>query len=97
MYENLTILETTELNKIAKKVQENNELEARSIEGYTELLNLIEETAYTLTNEPNSGIIKEYLTELQEATREKIADELNHSHSLNAEFAELTGIKEKGE
>ena len=35
------------------------------------------------------------LDELEAATREKIADELNHSVSLNDEYTELTGIAPK--
>lgn len=90
--EYLTATEKSVLASIASKLQDNNELEARSIVGYNELLRLINSGRETLTDEPNSDIIISYLDVLERDTREKISDELNHSTSLNNEYVELTGI-----
>lgn len=89
---NFTEKEELYLNTLSTKIQQNNALEAQAIVGYNEQLAVIRECEKALKNEPHAVIILDYLSELKAATKEKIADELNHSSELNSEYTELTGI-----
>ena len=80
------------LYKLAECIAENNRREAEAVQGYTEQLALIararEETA-------DNAEWTAFLDKLEAETQEKIADELSHSNSLNAEYTEMTGIVPK--
>lgn len=97
MNEFLTSTEKTELNKIAVKLQSCNEVVARLIANYTELLNILTESVYKLTSEPNSDIIVSYLKDIENGTQEKIFNAFENTVSLNNEYSEITGIKDIGE
>lgn len=80
------------LYKLAACVAENNRREAEAVQGYTDQLALIGR-AKALSEDDTEGLA--FLIELEAATQEKIADELSHSRSLNAEYTEMTGIVPK--
>lgn len=79
------------LNELAKVIAENNRKEAEAVEGYTEQLKAIAKVRSLFSDTDVVGA----LDELEAETREKIADELSHSRSLNEEYTELTGIEPK--
>lgn len=79
------------INELAKVVAENNRKEAEAVEGYTEQLKAIFRAKEVFTDQ---GVLSA-LDDLEAETREKIADELSHSRSLNEEYTELTGIEPK--
>lgn len=79
------------INELAKVVAENNRKEAEAVEGYTEQLKAISRAKEVFTDQ---GVLSA-LDDLEAETREKIADELSHSRSLNEEYTELTGIEPK--
>ena len=78
------------LTRLAAAVAENNRREAEAVQGYTEQL-----SAIACAKQVFAGDAEAYaaLEALEAATQEKIADELNHSDSLNREYTELTGIR----
>ena len=78
------------IGELAKIIAENNRREAE--EGYTEQLKAIARAREAFSE---SGEAAQWLERFEETTREKIADELNHSNSLNAEYSDLTGIDPK--
>ncbi len=89
-----TIEQTGAAYELARVIAQNNRREAEAVDGYTEQLCAIARAQAAFAGVPEA---LEYLAELEAATREKIADELSHSDSLNAEFTELTGIVPKEE
>lgn len=74
------------LNEVALLLCKNTQDEAEATAGYQKQL-----AALTRAMElvPGASVL---LSKIFEATEEKIADELNHAHSLLAEYEELTGI-----
>ena len=74
------------LNELALLICANAQDEAEATAGYQKQL-----AALTRAMElvPDASVL---LLKIFEATEEKIADELNHAHSLLAEYEELTGI-----
>ena len=80
------------LTELAAIVSENAKKEAEAVQGYTKQLEVIAcaKEAFAGDEEAMNA-----LEALESATQEKIADELNHSYSLNAEYTELTGIAPK--
>ena len=80
------------LYKLAACRAENNRREAEAVQGYTEQLALIQQTKEAYADD---GGALAFLTSLEAETQEKIADELSHSNSLNAEYTEMTGIVPK--
>lgn len=80
------------LYKLAACIAENNRREAEAVQGYTEQLALIQQTKEAYADD--RGALA-FLTSLEAETQEKIADELSHSNSLNAEYTEMTGIVPK--
>ena len=74
------------LNELALLICANAQDEAAATAGYQKQLAAISRAAELM---PDAS---EFLTKLYSATEEKISDELNHSHSLLAEYQELTGI-----
>ncbi len=80
------------IGELAKIIAENNRREAEAVEGYTEQLKAIARAREAFSE---SGEAAQWLERFEETTREKIADELNHSNSLNAEYSDLTGIDPK--
>lgn len=78
--------------KLAACIAENNRREAEAVQGYTEQLALVH-AAQELFG--SNAEWEAYLAKLESATQEKIADELSHSNSLNAEYSEMTGIAPK--
>lgn len=80
------------LAHLAAIVAENNRREAEAVQGYTEQLEAISCAKESFAGDTEALAA---LSELEAATQEKIADELNHSYSLNAEYTELTGIAPK--
>lgn len=91
MEEQFTMEQGCALNELARIVAQNNRREAEAVEGYTEQLKAIARARSLFSDADVVGA----LDELEAATREKIADELNHSVSLNDEYTELTGIAPK--
>lgn len=73
-------------------VSENNMKEQEAVKGYTEQLRVIGRAKDVFAEDPEAV---GYLDELEAQTREKIADELNHSNSLTAEYTEPTDIQPK--
>ena len=92
--EGFTVEQKRALLRLSAVVAENNRREAEAVQGYTEQLNAVldAQTAFEDSHDVLSA-----LGELEEETREKIADELNHSVSLNEEYTALTGIAPKEE
>ena len=80
------------LYKLGACITENNRREAEAVQGYTEQLALIQQTKEAYADD---GGALAFLTSLEAETQEKIADELSHSNSLNAEYTEMTGIVPK--
>lgn len=80
------------LYKLAACIAENNRREAEAVQGYTEQLALIQQTKEAYADD---GGALAFLTSLEAETQEKIADELSHSDSLNAEYVQMTGIAPK--
>lgn len=78
--------------ELARVIAQNNRREAEAVDGYTEQLCAVARAQEAFAGVPEA---LEYLAALESATREKIADELSHSDSLNAEYTELTGIVPK--
>lgn len=97
MDEIYTEKELCALYRISELIQANNQLEALSIKGYTELVAEITKAEKELDSEQNREVVLPYLAALKEATREKISDELDHCRSLTEEYSEFTGIAPKGE
>lgn len=85
--------QTGALNELAIVICENTEDEAAAVKGYQKQLAAIE-CAVELTTDSSE---LEALERLKSATEEKIADELNHAHSLLEEYEWLTGITPKKE
>ena len=75
------------LSELALVICANAQDEADATAGYQKQLAAISRAIELM---PDAS---EFLTKLYSATEEKISDELNHSHSLLAEYQELTGIK----
>lgn len=71
----------------------NENREAEAIQGYSDQLKVIEELLEKLGESEYS----EFLVKLENATKEKISDELNHGESLYSEYVELTGIQPAAE
>lgn len=90
--ENYTVEQMDALLRLSEVVAENARREAEAVQGYTEQLKRIKEAQETFADVPDA---LSALGELEEETREKIADELNHSVSLNEEYTALTGIAPK--
>lgn len=80
------------LYKLAACIAENNRREAEAVQGYTEQLALIHRAKEAMSGDAEWAA---FLDKLEEDTQEKIADELSHSNSLNAEYTEMTGIVPK--
>lgn len=87
-----TVEQASAAYELARVIAQNNRREAEAVDGYTEQLCAIARAQAAFAGVPEA---LEYLAGLEAATREKIADELSHSDSLNAEFTELTGIVPK--
>lgn len=77
------------LYAVAQKLCANNADECEATNGYTEQLNVIDCAISAFVG--NEDVVAA-LTEIRAATEEKISDELNHSHSLLAEYQEIMGI-----
>lgn len=92
--EGYTVEQKRALLKLSAVVAENNRREAEAVQGYTEQLNAVLDAQTAFEDFPD---VLEALGELETETREKIADELNHSVSLNEEYTALTGIAPKEE
>ena len=92
--EGYTVEQKRALLKLSAVVAENNRREAEAVQGYTEQLNAVLDAQTAFEDFPD---VLEALGELEVETREKIADELNHSVSLNEEYTALTGIAPKEE
>ena len=82
---------------LARIIQKNQEREAQAVQGYTEQLEAISRLKSILAEEQKTENQQdlELLEALEEATKEKIADELNHEQGLLSEYVELTDIKPK--
>ena len=78
--------------RLSAVIAENNRREAEAVQGYTEQLQAINDAKRAFSDVPE---VTEALSAIEAETREKIADELSHSRSLNAEYAELTDIAPK--
>ncbi len=76
------------LYELSTMLMTNEKREAEAVEGYNEQLKLIAK-AREFGNEELSV----FLDRLEEETKEKISDELNHVESLYAEYVEMTGIQ----
>ena len=92
--EGYTVEQKRALLKLSAVVAENDRREAEAVQGYTEQLNAVLDAQTAFEDFPE---VLEALGELEAETREKIADELNHSVSLNEEYTALTGIAPKEE
>lgn len=68
----------------------NEQKEAEAVEGYNQQLKLIAEAKEKFSDDEDIIL---FLDTLEDATKEKISDELNHGESLYAEFVQLTGIE----
>ena len=90
--ENYTVEQMDALLRLSEVVAENARREAEAVQGYTEQLKRIKEAQAEFADSPD---VLEALGELEAETREKIADELSHSASLNEEYTALTGIAPK--
>lgn len=77
------------LYAVAQILCKNGADECEATNGYTEQLNVID---CALSKFAGNEEVISALTAIRTATEEKISDELNHSHSLLAEYQELTGI-----
>lgn len=80
------------LYELAACIAENNRREAEAVQGYTAQLALIAKARETIKGDAEALA---FFDTLETETREKIADELSHSGSLNAEYTEMTGIAPK--
>lgn len=80
------------LYELSACIAENNRREAEAVQGYTEQLALIGKAKAATEGDAEALA---FLSALEAATEEKIADELSHSNSLNAEYTEMTGIAPK--
>ena len=80
------------LYRLAACVAENNRRESEAVQGYTEQLALIGRAKEEYSDDAET---LEFLEKLEAETQEKIADELSHSNSLNAEYTQMTGIAPK--
>jgi hypothetical protein len=84
---------------LARIIQKNQEREAQAVQGYTEQLEAISRLKSILGTTKEQKVENqqdlELLEALEEATKEKIADELNHEQGLLSEYVELTDIKPK--
>jgi hypothetical protein len=82
---------------LARIIQKNQEREAQAIQYYTEQLEAISRLKSILAEEQKVENQQdlELLEALEEATKEKIADELNHEQGLLSEYVELTDIQPK--
>lgn len=82
---------------LARIIQKNQEREAQAVQGYTEQLEAISRLKSILAEEQKTENQQdlELLEALEEATKEKIADELNHEQGLLSEYVELTDIQPK--
>ena len=85
--ENYTVEQMDALLRLSEIVAENARREAEAVQGYTEQLACVMRAREAFAER----------TDDVAATREKIADELNHSVSLNEEYTALTGIAPKEE
>lgn len=90
--EGYTIDQICAAYELSRVIAENNRREAEAVQGYTEQLSAISRAREAFAGVPEA---LESLARLEAATQEKIADELSHSHSLNEEYTELTGIAPK--
>lgn len=79
------------LYQLAIIIQKNQEREAQAVQGYTEQLAIIQQAKELSTD----ADIMSFLDKLEDETKEKISDELNHEKGLLAEYVELTGIEIK--
>lgn len=79
------------LYQLAIIIQKNQEREAQAVQGYTEQLAIIQQAKELNTD----ADIMSFLDKLEDDTKEKISDELNHEKGLLAEYVELTGIEIK--
>lgn len=77
---------------LASVIAENNKKEQEAVKGYTEQLSVIQRVREVCGGLPG---VDEALDALEAETQEKIADELNHSVSLNEEYQALTDIRAK--
>ena len=80
------------LSELGAQLMRNSAKESDAVLGYTVQLDKIQ-MAKSLCGE--YADIMNFLDMLESATREKIADELNHSESLLDEYVEITGIAPK--
>ena len=80
------------LYELAEVIMQNERAEAEAVKGYTVQAKLIEKTKALFTDDKE---ILQCLDKLAAATDEKTSDELSHSHSVLAEYTELTGIAPK--
>ena len=78
--------------ELAEIVSENNKKEQEAVKGYTEQLQVIQHAKEAF---PDDAEVLAMLEQLEAQTREKIADELNHSNSLTAEYTLITDIRAK--
>lgn len=70
----------------------NGQKEMDAVQGYTRQLELIRKARSVFAQDTE---VLAFLTELEEATNEKIADELSHARDLSAEYTRVTGIEPK--
>lgn len=80
---------TKALLEVAKQLQLNAAKEADASKGYIEQKAAIANALTLVSDEETKMLLKA----LDEATDEKISDELNHNVSLIEEFTLLTGIQ----
>lgn len=80
------------LSELGAELMRNSAKESDAVLGYTVQLDKIQR-AKSLCG--GYADIMGFLVMLESATREKIADELNHSESLLDEYVEITGISPK--
>lgn len=83
---------TRVLYELSSMLMANERKEAEAVEGYNNQLSLIDR-AQDLVAESGDNDLLPFLDKLEEATKEKITDELNHGENLYAEYVEMTGIK----
>ena len=99
--ENYTVNQT--IAELAEVVAENGRREQEAVQGYTKQLMVIERAIEIFKTAKADGSLGadvadeaiEALSALMTATKEKIADELNHAQSLLDEYVGLTDIEPK--
>lgn len=90
--EQMTAEQKCVLYELAGVVAENDRREAEAVQGYTEQLKIIGRAQDAFASDADA---LEFLAALESETKEKIADELEHSDSLRVEYTQITGIEPK--